>query len=63
MEDKGLKPAQAEITMSAIQPVLVQDKEAAEKVIKLTDMLEDLDDVQEVCTNADIAEEIMAELE
>jgi YebC/PmpR family DNA-binding regulatory protein len=63
MQDKGLDPAQAEVTMSPAQPILIQEKEIAEKIMKLTDMLEDLDDVQEVFTNADIAEEIMAELE
>ena len=38
------------------------DKEAAEKIINLIDALEDLDDVQNVYTNADIAEEIMEQL-
>jgi YebC/PmpR family DNA-binding regulatory protein len=63
MQESGIEPAQAEITMAAAQQTLVQDKDIAEKILKLTDMLEDLDDVQEVFTNADIAEEIMAELE
>jgi YebC/PmpR family DNA-binding regulatory protein len=63
MQEKGIEPAQAEIAMSAMQPVLVHDKETAEKIMKLTDMLEDLDDVQDVFTNADIAEEVLTELE
>jgi len=39
------------------------DLETAEKLLKLVDALEDLDDVQEVYHNADISDEIMAELD
>jgi YebC/PmpR family DNA-binding regulatory protein len=39
------------------------DRETAEKLLKLVDALEDLDDVQEVYHNADISDEIMAELD
>ena len=38
------------------------DKEHAEKILALIDALEDLDDVQNVYTNADISEEIMEQL-
>src|SRR5579862_4004696 len=58
----GLQPAHAEVTMMATLQVTISDKEAAEKLMRLTDMLEDLDDVQEVYTNADVADEILAEL-
>lgn len=58
----GMKPAEAEVTLAADTNILISDKETAEKIIRLTDMLEDLDDVQEVYTNADFAEEIIAEL-
>jgi YebC/PmpR family DNA-binding regulatory protein len=57
----GLQPAHAEVTVVASLQVAVTDKEAAEKLIRLTDMLEDLDDVQAVYTNADIAEEAWQE--
>jgi YebC/PmpR family DNA-binding regulatory protein len=59
----GFQPVHAEVTMAADVNVPVTDKEIAEKLLKLTDMLEDLDDVQEVYTNADIAEEILADLD
>lgn len=59
----GLQPAQAEVAMVATLQVTITDKEVAEKLIRLTDMLEDLDDVQEVYTNADVAEEVLAELQ
>jgi transcriptional/translational regulatory protein YebC/TACO1 len=35
------------------------DQDTAEKLLKMVDTLEDLDDVQEVYTNADISDEIM----
>jgi YebC/PmpR family DNA-binding regulatory protein len=59
----GLTPAQAEVTLAAATNVPVNDKEMAEKIIRLTDMLEDLDDVQEVYSNAEISEEVLAEIE
>jgi transcriptional/translational regulatory protein YebC/TACO1 len=34
----------------------------ASSMIKMLDMLEDLDDVQEVYSNADISEDILAEI-
>ena len=50
---------------SGFQPsVSVQvDLEAARKVLKLVDALEDSDDVQEVYTNVDIPEDVAAALD
>lgn len=62
MTRDGLVPAQAEITMAAATQIAITDKDTAEKILKLTDMLEDLDDVQEVYTNADIDEAILNQL-
>lgn len=59
----NMQAVQAEVTMVASNSISIADKETAEKFIKLTDMLEDLDDVQEVYSNADIAEEVLAEIE
>jgi len=39
------------------------DRETAEKLLRLVDTLEDVDDVQEVYHNADISDEIMAALD
>lgn len=58
----GFKPDYAETSMIAATYVSVTDKEAAEKLIRLTEMLEELDDVQEVYSNGDIAESILVEL-
>jgi transcriptional/translational regulatory protein YebC/TACO1 len=38
------------------------DLETAQKVVKLVDLLEDLDDVQNVHTNADFSDEVMTQL-
>lgn len=54
----GFEPENAEITMHADTKTEL-DAEAAEKMLKLIDRLEDLDDVQDVYTNADINDEIM----
>ncbi|MDH5613641.1 MAG: YebC/PmpR family DNA-binding transcriptional regulator, partial [Gammaproteobacteria bacterium] len=57
----GHEPENAEVTMHAAtsSPVELGD---AEKMIKLLDMLEELDDVQNVYSNADISDEIMSQL-
>ncbi|MDF1820776.1 MAG: YebC/PmpR family DNA-binding transcriptional regulator [Alcanivoracaceae bacterium] len=47
----GLEPANAEVTMHASTEVAL-DGEAAEPVARMIEHLEDLDDVQEVYTNA-----------
>jgi YebC/PmpR family DNA-binding regulatory protein len=62
LADAGHEPENAEITFEAdtLSPV---DKEGAEKILRMVDFLEDLDDVQEVYTNADIPDEVMTELE
>ena len=61
MEAKGFKPEESEVTMRAANTVSL-NIEDAEKVIKLIDMLEALDDVQDVYSNADISEDILNKL-
>jgi YebC/PmpR family DNA-binding regulatory protein len=58
----GFKPDEAEISMRAEISVAISDMESAEKAMNLIDALEDLDDVQSVYSNADIAEEILEKL-
>lgn len=58
-----LIPEFAEVTMSASLSVNIDDKESAEKVLHLIEMLEDLDDVQNVYSNAHIADAILESLE
>jgi YebC/PmpR family DNA-binding regulatory protein len=54
----GLEPANDEVTyVASTQAVLEADD--AEKLLRMVDMLEDLDDVQDVYTNAEISDEIL----
>lgn len=57
----GLSPASAEIIMRAGTTVVL-DREQAESMLRLLEMLEDLDDVQKVHSNAEIPDDILAEL-
>lgn len=57
----GFKPENAEITMRATTSNEL-DKKGAESMLKLLDVLEDLDDVQRVYSNADIPDDVLAEL-
>lgn len=59
--EKELKPAHSEVTMSASTQVDM-DVESAEKTLRLIDALEDLDDVQDVYSNANFTAEIMEQL-
>jgi len=61
MISAGLEPEAAEVTMRAAitTPLELDD---AEKMVRLLDRLEDLDDVQNVYSNADISEEVLAQL-
>ena len=58
----GLEPEMAEITMTPSTTVDM-NLEDAEKVMRLVDALEDLDDVQNVYTNADFSDEVMSQLQ
>lgn len=57
----GLTPDNDEVTMRATTATSLGVEEAA-KMVKLLDMLEDLDDVQQVYSNADIAEDVLEQL-
>lgn len=62
MAAAGLEPEFAEITMTPSTTVALE-LEDARKVMGLIDMLEELDDVQNVYTNADFSDEVMAQLD
>lgn len=57
----GLQPTHAEMTMVADISVPL-DLAGAEKLLAMIDGLEDLDDVQNVYTNAEIPDEVMEQL-
>ncbi|MDH3266178.1 MAG: YebC/PmpR family DNA-binding transcriptional regulator [Gammaproteobacteria bacterium] len=58
---RGFKPESAELTMRASTNSELGVKEAT-SMIKLLETLEDLDDVQEVYSNADISDDILAQI-
>ena len=57
----GLEPEGGEVTMIASTTVPLE-LSTAETIVGLIDALEDLDDVQNVYSNADIPDEVYAEL-
>ena len=58
MVQAGLEPDNAEVTFNASTSAEL-DQETAEKLLRMVDTLEDLDDVQDVYSNADISDEIL----
>ena len=61
LTEAGLESSHAEVTMEPANRVELNLGDA-EKFMKLIDRLEDLDDTQEVYHNADISDEVMAQL-
>jgi len=61
LEGAGLVPVGGEVAMVA-SVLVTLDRAGAEAVLSLIDALEDLDDVQNVYTNAEIPEAVLAEL-
>ena len=61
MTAAGLEAESAEVTMRASTNAELGVKEAG-SMVKLLETLEDLDDVQHVYSNADISEDVLAEL-
>ena len=59
--EAGFEPMNAQVTMQASTNIELDAKDA-EKMLRLIDRLEDLDDVQEVYSNAEISEDILAQL-
>ena len=59
LEAAGFKPQSAEVTMIASTEAEL-DADTAPKLMRLIDMLEDLDDVQEVYHNGSISDEVAA---
>jgi len=62
LEQKGIKPASAEIAYIPTSTVPVADPAVAKSVLALHDALEELDDVQTVFSNEEIDEAIAAQL-
>jgi YebC/PmpR family DNA-binding regulatory protein len=61
MVEAGFDPEMAEVTMKASTSVDL-NVDDAQKVMRMVDMLEDLDDVQNVYSNAEFSDEVMEQL-
>lgn len=61
LSDAGLNVEHSQLSMRA-QTLIPIDDESAESLLKLIDMLEDLDDVQEVYNNAEFSEKLLESL-
>lgn len=61
LKGAGLEPEFAEVTMRAATNAEL-DLDNAGQMVRLLEMLEDLDDVQKVYSNAEISDEILAQL-
>ncbi|OBX36412.1 transcriptional regulatory protein PmpR [Halomonas elongata] len=61
--EAGLEPAASDVGLYPDNYARIEDVELGQRIIKLVDRLEDLDDVQNVYTNADFADAIMDELQ
>jgi YebC/PmpR family DNA-binding regulatory protein len=62
LQDAGLEYDSAESSLVPTMTVPV-DEDAARKVLKLIDVLEDCDDVQNIYANFDISDEVMAAID
>ncbi|RYY79095.1 MAG: YebC/PmpR family DNA-binding transcriptional regulator [Moraxellaceae bacterium] len=63
LTNAGLKSDNAEVTMHPSTQADITDPDMAKQIIKMIDMFEELDDVQNVYTNANISDEAMAALD
>ncbi|MCL4121742.1 UNVERIFIED_CONTAM: hypothetical protein GTU68_011266 [Idotea baltica] len=61
LDQAGIEAISSEVTMHPETTVALDVKEA-EKALAMIDAFEDLDDVQDVYTNADFSDEVMAKL-
>jgi transcriptional/translational regulatory protein YebC/TACO1 len=63
LEEAGVKVDSSELTMLPTATIALDTTEAAKKVLRLIDALEENDDVQDVFANFDIPDEILEAVE
>ena len=61
LEDGGVAVSSSELTMVPTASIALTTSESARKVLRLIDILDDNDDVQDVFANFDIPDEILME--
>jgi YebC/PmpR family DNA-binding regulatory protein len=62
IEEKGIPMISAEVTMSPKDSVQLTKESQASSMLKLYELLEDLDDVQKIYANFDISEDLLEKL-
>ena len=62
IEDKGITMASAEITMRPQNTVHLTDEKEANSMLRMYELLEDIDDVQKVYANFDIEESLLEKI-
>jgi len=63
LEDAGIECSEAKLTRRPDNTVEVKDVSTAQKILRLVDRLEELDDVQSVNSNEEITPEVMEQLD
>ena len=63
LQEAGIDYDSAEVEFVASMDIPVAEPTAAAKVMKLVDVIDDLDDVQNVFSNADIPDEVLEEID
>lgn len=63
LANAGLKSDNAEVVMHPSTKAEITDIDQAKQIMKMIDMLEDLDDVQNVYTNVEFSDEVLAQLD
>ncbi|MFC5730122.1 MULTISPECIES: YebC/PmpR family DNA-binding transcriptional regulator [Nocardioides] len=63
LQDAGIDYDSADVQFVATMDIPVTEAAAAEKVFRLVDVVDDLDDVQNVFTNADIPDEVLESID
>jgi YebC/PmpR family DNA-binding regulatory protein len=63
LQAAGIDYDSADVEFVATMDIPVGDADAAGKVMRLVDVIDDLDDVQNVFTNADIPDEVLEEID
>ncbi len=63
LEEAGIGPASAELSMMPTTNAEVREESGARKVLKVIELLEDLDDVQMVFSNFEIPDEILERID
>jgi YebC/PmpR family DNA-binding regulatory protein len=63
LEEGGVTVSSSDLSMIASSTIAVDEVEAAKKVLRLVDLLDDNDDVQDVYSNADIPDSILESID